>query len=78
VLPVEDPWNEKLADQRRDGWELRHRRWDVQAAVDEVAEGVDFVLKVRFSDPSVHLLQFFNWKARSAQLLQDRGSRFLP
>ena len=63
--PIEDPRNEKLADYMRDRWELGHRRRDVQAAVNEVAEGVDFVLKV-LVDSGVHLLQFFNRKACGA------------
>ena len=45
---------------------MGHTRRDVQATVDEVAKGVDFVLQVLLSS-SVHLLQFFNRKARSAQ-----------
>ena len=37
----------------------------MQATVGEVDEGVDFDLQVLLGS-SVHLLQFFNWKARSA------------
>ena len=67
MLPVEDPRNQKLSDYMRDRWELGHSWWDVQAAVNEVGEGVDFVLKV-FLDSGIHLLQLFNWKACSAHL----------
>src|SRR5258706_7399422 len=65
MLPVEDPRNEKLADYTRYRWELGRSRRDVQAAVNEVAEGFDFVLKV-ILDSGVHLLQFFNRWACSA------------
>ena len=66
MLPVEDPRNEDLADGSWDRWEVSHRRRDVQTAVDEVAEGVDFVLEVLLGR-GVHLLEFLDWKTRSAQ-----------
>ena len=51
------------------GWsrnrrELGHGGRDLQAGVDEVAEGVDLILKVLLGR-SVHLLEFINVKARS-------------
>ena len=63
--PVEDPWNKHLADWGRNRRELGHGRRDVQAAVDEVAEGIDVVLKV-FLSRSVHVFEPLNWEARSA------------
>ena len=65
MLPVEDPRDENLADYMRDRWELGYRRWDVQAAVNEVGEGVDLVLKVLLGS-GVYILQLFNWKTCSA------------
>ena len=66
MLPVEDPGNKRLADwsrNRRD--ELGHSRQDVQAAVDEVAEGINLYLRVRLGR-GIPLLEFLNQKARSA------------
>jgi len=74
VLPVEDPGNKHLADWSRKRRELDHSRQDVQAAVDEVAEGIDLILRVllgrgvRVSQP----------EGPSRVLWQGRGSRFLP
>lgn len=65
MFPVEDPRYEKFADWRWDRWEVGHSGRDVQATVDEVTERVDLVLKVLLGS-SIHLLQFFNWEARSA------------
>ena len=75
MFPVEDPRNENLADYMRDRWELGYSRWDVQAAVNEVAEGVDFVLKVLLGS-GVHILQFFNWKACSAHFCRIEVADF--
>lgn len=46
VLPVEDPWNKQLGDWRRNRRELGHSRRDVQAAVGEVAEGIELIFRV--------------------------------
>lgn len=75
MLPVEDPRNEKPADYMRDRWELGYSRWDVQAAVNEVAEGVHFILKVLL-DSGVHILQFFNWKACGAHFCRIKVADF--
>ena len=65
VLPVEDPRDKHLADWSRNRRELGHSRRDVQAAVDEVAEGIDLILRVLLGR-GVHLLEFLNQKARRA------------
>jgi len=65
VLPVEDPGNERLADWGRNRRELGHSRRDVQAAVDEVAEGINLTLRVLLGR-GIPLLEFLNQKARSA------------
>ena len=65
MLPVEDLGNKHLADWSRNRRELGHSRRDVQAAVDEVAEGIDLILRVLLGH-SVHLLEFLNQKARRA------------
>jgi hypothetical protein len=75
VPPVEDPWNEDLADQSWNGRELGHSRRDVQTAVDEVGGGVDFALKVLF-ESSVHLLEFLNWKTCSAHFCRIEVANF--
>jgi hypothetical protein len=65
VLPVEDPWNENLADWHWNRWELSHGRRNMQAAVDEVGEGIDLILEVLLGG-GVHLLELLNWKAAGA------------
>ena len=47
----------------------------MQAAVDEVAEGVNFVLKVRVGR-SVHLLEFLLGQARSAHFCRIEVADF--
>ena len=47
----------------------------MQAAVNKVAEGVDFVLKVLLGS-GVHILQFFNWEACSAHFCRIEVADF--
>ena len=65
MLPIEDPGNKRLADWSQNRRELGHSRQDVQAAVDEVAEGINLILRVLLGR-GVPLLEFLNQKARSA------------
>ena len=75
MFPVDGPGNKHLVDWSQNRQELGHSWQDVQAAVDEVAEGIDLILRVLLGR-SVHLLEFLNQKAHRACLGRVKVANF--